>query len=164
MPTWKKLLDTPASEGGKALFSVLSGAPGTAEMFASPDSLPDFDNLFSMHASLGAAATAFPTYTNPNNVCIVTGQPPSVTGISGNYYYDEASGKEVPMNDPSLIRCDSVLAALQQQGCGVTVVTAKDKLSRLLAHQLQLSGHAQTSVCSRSHFITVSISYDKAPH
>jgi phosphonoacetate hydrolase len=29
-----------------------------------------------------------PTFTNPNNLSIVTGAPPSVHGICGNYFYD----------------------------------------------------------------------------
>jgi phosphonoacetate hydrolase len=29
-----------------------------------------------------------PSFTNPNNLSIVTGVPPSVHGICGNYFYD----------------------------------------------------------------------------
>ncbi len=78
-----------------------------------------------------------PTFTNPNNLSIVTGAPPSVHGICGNYFYDRASGNEVMMNDPSLLRTDTVLAAFSQAGARVAVVTAKDKLRRLLGHGLQ---------------------------
>src|SRR5581483_2490831 len=38
------------------------------------------------------ADAVVPTFTNPNNVSIVTGAPPAVHGISGNYYLDRASG------------------------------------------------------------------------
>ncbi len=31
-----------------------------------------------------------PSFTNPNNLSIVTGQPPKVHGICGNYFYPEA--------------------------------------------------------------------------
>ena len=34
---------------------------------------------------VGAADAVMPTFTNPNNVSIVTGAPPSVHGIAGNY-------------------------------------------------------------------------------
>ena len=40
-----------------------------------------------------------PTFTNPNNVSIVTGAPPSVHGIAGNYYLDRDSGREIMMTD-----------------------------------------------------------------
>ena len=78
-----------------------------------------------------------PTFTNPNNLSIVTGAPPSVHGICGNYLYDTASGTEVMMNDPKWLRAPSLLAALADSGHKVAVVTAKDKLRRLLGHGMQ---------------------------
>ena len=44
------------------------------------------------------ADCALPSFTNPNNLSIVTGVPPSVHGISGNYFLDPHSGTEVMMN------------------------------------------------------------------
>lgn len=73
-----------------------------------------------------------PTFTNPNNLSIVTGAPPSVHGICGNYLYDTASGTEVMMNDPKWLRAPTILAALADAGQLCAVVTAKDKLRRLL--------------------------------
>jgi phosphonoacetate hydrolase len=78
-----------------------------------------------------------PSFTNPNNLSIVTGAPPSVHGICGNYLYDTASDSEVMMNDPKWLRAPSVLAALADSGCKVAVVTAKDKLRRLLGHGMK---------------------------
>jgi phosphonoacetate hydrolase len=75
-----------------------------------------------------------PTFTNPNNLSIVTGAPPSVHGICGNYLYDAANNVEVMMNDPKWLRAPSLLAALSDAGCGIAVVTAKDKLRKLLGH------------------------------
>jgi phosphonoacetate hydrolase len=67
----------------------------------------------------------------------VTGVPPSVHGISGNYFYDRRTREEVMMNDPAYLRAPSVLAAFARAGARVAVVTAKDKLRRLLGHALQ---------------------------
>lgn len=86
--------------------------------------------------SEGFAATAravMPTFTNPNNVSIVCGVPPAVHGISGNYYYDAASGREIMVVDADGIRAPSILAALADQGVRVAAVTAKDKLLKALA-------------------------------
>jgi phosphonoacetate hydrolase len=83
------------------------------------------------------AFAAVPTFTNPNNVSIVTGVPPSVHGISGNYFYDRASGTEVMMNDPCFLRAPTLLAEFAREGAEVCVVTAKDKLARLLGHELR---------------------------
>ena len=41
-----------------------------------------------------------PSFTNPNNLSIVTGAPPAVHGICGNYLFDTESGTEERMNDP----------------------------------------------------------------
>jgi phosphonoacetate hydrolase len=74
-----------------------------------------------------------PSFTNPNNLSIVTGAPPSVHGICGNYLYDRESGQEVMMNDPKFLRAPTILAAFSEAGAKVAVVTAKDKLRLLLA-------------------------------
>jgi phosphonoacetate hydrolase len=78
-----------------------------------------------------------PSFTNPNNLSIVTGAPPSVHGICGNYLFDVASGTEVMMNDPKWLRAPTILAALADAGRSVAVVTAKDKLRRLLGHGMK---------------------------
>ncbi|HSA88962.1 MAG TPA: phosphonoacetate hydrolase [Burkholderiales bacterium] len=78
-----------------------------------------------------------PTFTNPNNLSIVTGAPPSVHGICGNYFYDREAGAEVMMNDPKYLRAGTILAAFADAGAKVAVVTAKDKLRTLLGHKLK---------------------------
>ncbi|MEZ0309214.1 MAG: phosphonoacetate hydrolase [Ramlibacter sp.] len=78
-----------------------------------------------------------PSFTNPNNLSIVTGAPPSVHGICGNYLFDMASGTEVMMNDPKWLRAPTLLAALADAGKSVAVITAKDKLRRLLGHKMK---------------------------
>jgi len=84
-----------------------------------------------------------PTFTNPNNLSIVTGAPPSVHGICGNYLFDTASGTEVMMNDPKWLRAPTILAALANAGKTCAVVTAKDKLRKLL-------GKGMSGVCFSS--------------
>lgn len=78
-----------------------------------------------------------PSFTNPNNLSIVTGAPPSVHGICGNYLFDVDSGTEVMMNDPKWLRAPTILAALADAGHSVAVVTAKDKLRKLLGHKMK---------------------------
>jgi phosphonoacetate hydrolase len=76
--------------------------------------------------------SALPSFTNPNNVSIVTGVPPSVHGISGNFFLDRETGQTVMMNDPSYLDAETILSAFSRAGARVAVVTAKDKLRRLL--------------------------------
>lgn len=78
-----------------------------------------------------------PSFTNPNNLSIVTGAPPSVHGICGNYFFDRDLGQEVMMNDPKYLRAGTILAAFADQGAKVAVVTAKDKLRKLLGHKMK---------------------------
>ena len=78
-----------------------------------------------------------PSFTNPNNLSIITGVPPAVHGICGNYLYDSENGVEVMMNDPKWLRAPTLLAALARAGRKVAVVTAKDKLRQLLGHELR---------------------------
>jgi phosphonoacetate hydrolase len=82
------------------------------------------------------ADAVVPSFTNPNNLSIITGVPPLRHGISGNYFYDPDAGVEVMMNDPKYLRCDTILAAFAARGARVAAVTAKDKLRRLLSHGL----------------------------
>src|SRR3954447_22405236 len=82
------------------------------------------------------ADAVMPTFTNPNNLSIVTGAPPAVHGISGNFALDRDSGREIMMTDPELVRSDTILALMSQSGVATAAVTAKDKLRRMLGHGL----------------------------
>jgi phosphonoacetate hydrolase len=83
------------------------------------------------------ADCVMPSFTNPNNLSIVTGVPPSVHGICGNYFFDPERGEEVMMNDPRHLRVGTILAAFSSAGAKVAVITAKDKLRKLLGHQMK---------------------------
>jgi phosphonoacetate hydrolase len=94
-------------------------------------------------ASLNGSGTCLtadcvvPSFTNPNNLSIVTGVPPSVHGICGNYFWDAEAGAEVMMNDAKYLRTGTILAAFANAGAKVAVITAKDKLRGLLGHRLK---------------------------
>ena len=83
------------------------------------------------------ADCVIPSFTNPNNLSIVTGIPPSVHGICGNYFFDRELGAEVMMNDPKYLRAGTLLAAFADAGAKVAVVTAKDKLRLLLGNKMK---------------------------
>ena len=97
---------------------------------------PFFEKLVSSSTSL-AAVCAMPSFTNPNNLSIATGVPPAVHGICGNYFVDPDSGAEVLMNDPKWLRVPTLFAEYSRRGARVAVVTAKDKLRRLLGAGLE---------------------------
>src|SRR5438067_9595221 len=62
------------------------------------------------------AEAAMPTFTNPNNLSIVTGAPPSVHGISGNFALDRETGAEIMMNAPEMVRSQSILGLMSCAG------------------------------------------------
>lgn len=89
------------------------------------------------------AHCVIPAFTNPNNMSIVTGCPPSVHGICGNFFYDAKTDSEVMMNAPELLRTETIFKAFFDQGAKIAIVTAKDKLRKLLGYGLDYtSGRA----------------------
>ncbi len=84
----------------------------------------------------GLARAAMPTFTNVNNSSIVTGVPPSIHGIGGNFFFDTASGQEVMMNSAKFLRVETIFPSAQGAGRKVAVVTAKEKLRDIFASGL----------------------------
>jgi phosphonoacetate hydrolase len=84
----------------------------------------------------GFARAAMPTFTNVNNSSIVTGAPPAVHGIGGNFFYDTTTGQEVMMNSSQFLRADTLFPHAQRAGRKVAVVTAKEKLRDIFASGL----------------------------
>ncbi|KMK66700.1 phosphonoacetate hydrolase [Puniceibacterium sp. IMCC21224] len=83
------------------------------------------------------AHSVIPSFTNPNNLSIATGRPPSVHGICGNYLFDPETGEEVMMNDVRFLRAQTIFSAFYDAGARVAIVTAKDKLRALLGAGLK---------------------------
>ncbi len=79
---------------------------------------------------------AMPTFTNPNNMSIVTGVAPAMHGVSGNFYLDRETGQEVMVTDGASLRAPTLLAAFAAAGAKVAAVTAKDKLRKGLGQGL----------------------------
>ena len=78
-----------------------------------------------------------PSFTNPNNLSIVTGVPPSVHGICGNFFFDTEQNAEVLMNDARYLRAPTLFAVATKAGLKVAAITAKDKLRALLGHGME---------------------------
>ncbi|BBK43649.1 phosphonoacetate hydrolase [Allostella vacuolata] len=98
--------------------------------------MPFLEGALKRGASM-LADCVVPSFTNPNNLSIVTGRPPAVHGIAGNYFLNPETGREVMMNDPEFLRTGTILAAFADAGLSVAVVTAKDKLRTLLGHKMK---------------------------
>lgn len=86
----------------------------------------------------GEALSALPSFTNPNNLSLVTGVPPARHGVSGNFYLDRETGRTVMITGDQELRVPTILAAMAGAGVPTAVVTAKDKLRRALAKGLPI--------------------------
>ncbi len=92
-----------------------------------------------MQEGFGAIADGtVPSFTCPNNMSIVTGAPPAVHGISGNYYLDVDTRAAVAMTGPELLRSRTILAEFADAGAQVVSITAKDKLRKQLGKDLDM--------------------------
>ncbi len=80
-----------------------------------------------------------PSFTCPNNMSLITGAPPAVHGISGNFYLDVATREAVVMTGPDLLRSRTILAEFADAGATVVSITAKDKLRKQLGKGLDLT-------------------------
>ncbi|MDP9136694.1 MAG: phosphonoacetate hydrolase [Pseudomonadota bacterium] len=120
--------------------------PDYMEMARAEGLMPNLDAMIAGGENRRGLA-AMPSFTNPNNLSIVTGSPPAVHGINGNYLLDRGSGQEVMMNDPRWLRAATVFEGFQKAGARVVVITAKDKLRALLGKGLAFNG---TAVCFSS--------------
>ena len=77
-----------------------------------------------------------PSFTNPNNLSIITGAPTSAHGIAGNFFLDQKTGEEFMCLDDSLLRGTTILKEMANRGVRVAAVTAKDKLRKIIGHGL----------------------------
>ena len=121
--------------------------PGYIEETVKAGRAPWFARVLKEGTNL-LADCVVPSFTNPNNLSIVTGRPPSIHGISGNYFLDPDTGKEVMMNDPKFLRIETLFPSFQRAGCRIAVVTAKDKLRGLLGKDLKLAAGKACSFSS----------------
>lgn len=86
---------------------------------------------------VGFVDAAVPTTTNTNNTSIITGVPPAVHGINGNYYLDVETGEEIMITDAKRLRCETILGAMSEVGVSTVVATAKDKLLQVLTYGMK---------------------------
>lgn len=101
---------------------------------------------FTREGFYAVADGTMPSFTCPNNMSIITGAPPAVHGISGNFYLEPETRQAVMMTGPELLRSSTVLAEFAKRGAKVVSVTSKDKLRQQLQKGLDMkAGHVSFS-------------------
>ncbi len=88
-----------------------------------------------------------PSVTNVNNVSLVTGSYPERHGITSNYWLDRQSGEEFYMESAEFLRAETMFQRASAAGLRSLLVTAKDKLRRLLS---PADGGATVSISSEA--------------
>ena len=76
-----------------------------------------------------------PTYTAPGHTCVYTGSVPAITGIAGNDWFDQHTGKSVYCTDDSTARTvgsESLAGQMSPRNLLVTTITDQLKLSNNL--------------------------------
>jgi len=131
------------------VFTIDGGDPRYIDDALARGRMPELGGLLAAGGAYARGRGWMPSLTNPNNMSIVTGVAPSLHGIPGNHYLDP-SGAEVQLTDPALLRATTIHAALHAAGARVLMVTAKDKLRRLLG-----SGQVPSISAERAHELSL---------
>ena len=85
------------------------------------------------------AKAMMPTVTNVNNVSLITASYPDSHGITSNYWLNREDGREYYMESGEFIKADNMFQEATRQGARSLLVTAKDKLRKLLGDGATLS-------------------------
>jgi phosphonoacetate hydrolase len=112
--------------------AVLICLDGCAPEYIHRSPVPNIRRLAKEGFSTLSGSAMVPTVTNVNNVSLITGVYPQEHGITSNCYYDRGKGEEVYMESPSSITAPTIFEELARRGKTSALLSAKDKLCRLL--------------------------------
>ena len=104
--------------------------PGYVEAAVETGKAPFFARMLT-EGTNRLADCVIPSFTTPNNLSIVTGVPPAIHGIAGNYFYDQDADEDVMTNKPKYLWVDTIFKAVFDAGGKVAVVMgANPRLAR----------------------------------
>jgi phosphonoacetate hydrolase len=85
-----------------------------------------------------------PTVTNVNNASICCGAWPDAHGITGNSFFDEATGRPEYMESSEYLRLPTLFERAARQGVKSALLTAKKKTVALLSRGTELAVAAES--------------------
>ncbi|MFC4562451.1 alkaline phosphatase family protein [Nocardiopsis mangrovi] len=115
------------------VFTIDGGDPDYIDDALARGIMPRLAAMLADGGQYRLGASEMPSLTNPNNLSIVTGVSPALHGVPGNYCRLEDGALEL-LNDPRFLRAPSIHAVLAEHGVATLMVTAKEKLRRLLGN------------------------------
>jgi phosphonoacetate hydrolase len=110
--------------------------------YVDPQTMPVFGRLAGEGTSRRASAV-MPTVTNVNNAGISCAAWPAEHGITGNYYYDPASGEQGYMEQARFLLRPTLMARVTAAGGQAALLTAKKKTVSLLGDRTTLAVAAE---------------------
>ena len=118
---------------------------GFGPEYISWEDLPCLRKLRQEGAHTLQALGVIPSLTNVNHVSLLTGTYPERHGITGNYYLQVGSGRELFMDRAEYIQGRLLFERAREVGLTTRLVTAKEKLTRLLNRGLDTCIDATSS-------------------
>lgn len=109
---------------------------GFGPEYLQPERMPRLAALMRAGASTRSGRGVLPSLTNVNHISLLTGVYPERHGLSANFYYDRAVKREVFMDQVGFVREPLLFERLRAAGWSTALVTAKEKLTRLLRRGL----------------------------
>ncbi len=110
---------------------IVAMIDGLDPAYVSAETMPVFGRLAGEGTSRVVQAV-MPTVTNVNNAGISCAAWPEEHGITGNYYYDRATGEQGYMEDSRFLLRPTLLARVTAAGGKAALLTAKKKTASLL--------------------------------
>jgi phosphonoacetate hydrolase len=106
--------------------------------YVQPARMPRLAALMKGGASTLDGRGVLPSLTNVNHVSLLTGTYPARHGLSTNFYYDRSTRTDVFMEQVSFVQEPLVFERFKAAGWSTALVTAKEKLTKLLRRGLDI--------------------------
>src|SRR6202050_2135934 len=111
--------------------AVVAMIDGLDPAYVTDQTMPVF-GLLAAEGTSRLVQAVIPTVTNVNNAGISCAAWPAEHGITGNYYYDRASGEQGYMEDSRFLLLPTLMARVTAAGGKAALLTAKKKTASLL--------------------------------
>jgi phosphonoacetate hydrolase len=122
--------------------AIVAMIDGLDPAYATATEMPELTRLGASGMTTIVDAIA-PTVTNANNAGISCASWPSEHGITGNYYYDPATGDEDYMESAQLLLRPTLMTQVADAGGKAALLTAKKKTVSLLGTKTTLAVAAE---------------------
>lgn len=110
----------------KVLILVVDGC---APEYLTKETAPDIYSLSEKDGSFSKTVhAAVPTVTNVNHACILSGLPPELTHVVGNYYYDPQTEKQGFIESEGFMKAPTILQKYKAAGGKTALLTVKGKV------------------------------------